>query len=183
MNQTPVESNLTKVHAFQIKRVSTTDWMYSDTPSYAAHGTNGEYQQIDDDMYHLFKPEEGHWLIVWPHGLVTFRDDVSFKEDFTYRSGTVFETPLKALFQEGMTTREYLDNRALERKRRMEEISQRLADYVPPVAPAAVVIACGVVKRTVVPGLLQIPSGMTLPLMKHIPILPLLSKIKLPKLE
>lgn len=183
MIETKAKSNVTKVHAFHIKQISTTDWMFSDTPSYMAYGFNNEVQQIDTDMYDLFKPEAGHWLIIWPHGLMTFRDNESFKEDFTYLSGTVFETPLKALFQEGMTTREYMDSQALERKRRMDEIGHRLATYVPSKATSVVVLDCGVVKRTVVAGLLPAPSGMTLPLMKHIPIIPLLNKIKLPILE
>lgn len=154
--------------------------MLSDTPSYVAYGFGSEVQSIDNDMYDLFKPEPGHWLIIWPHGLMTFRDSESFGQDFTHRSGTVFETPLKALFQEGMTNPEYLANKALERKKQALENKQ----YQTNLKPRSLVL-CGseVVVRTVVPGLLPPPEGMSIPLHAHIPILPVLIKIKLPDLE
>lgn len=161
---------MNKVHAFKIARVgSAQDWMFADQDdrSGSVHGHNPkETEQVEADMMVLFKPEVGHYCIKWPHGLVTFRDPVSFAEDFHYLSGTVYETKLEALFMKGMMTPEGQAQLALERDQRKrlrevqwelqrEAIKQRAAQRVE--NPSS-----GYVRRDVVPGLLPVPCGFNL---------------------
>lgn len=174
-----------KVHAFQIQRVDRTDWMFHDDPSYTAYGFNPkEVMQIDPDFMQLFKPEGGHWLIVWPHGLVTFRDDVTFKQDFTHRSGTVYETPLMALFQKGMMDPEAQAQRKVDDVARRERLRVQAAEWAKEreAQPKTVITPDGVMIRRVIPGLVPMPEAFVQPRSVHIASLPILSSISVDRL-
>jgi hypothetical protein len=174
-----------KVHAFQIQRVDRTDWMWHDEPSYTAYGFNPkEVMQIDPDFYQLFKPEGGHWLIVWPHGLVTFRDDITFKQDFTHRSGTVYETPLMALFQKGMMDPEGQVQRKLDDVARRERLRLQAEQWAREreAEPLVRELPGGVVIRRVVPGLVPMPEAFVQPRSVHIASLPILSALSIDRL-
>jgi len=93
-------SELTKTHAFQIKDVIRTDWMFSDDPTFTVVGhREKERMHLDAERFALFKPEPGHYCIVWSNGLKTFRPEESFLRDFKHLGGTVYETRYVALFQ------------------------------------------------------------------------------------
>lgn len=156
---------MNKVHAFQIARVgSAQDWMFADPYDYSGsvHGHNPkEVEHVDADMMALFKPEPGHYCILWPHGLVTFRDPESFAKDFHYRSGTVYETELEALFMKGMMSEEGQAQLAAEREERKE--TQRLRWEKRRRECEATVPKSNGLVRFVVPGLLPAPTGFILP--------------------
>jgi hypothetical protein len=159
--------------------------MFHDDPSYTAYGFNPkEVMQIDPDFYQLFKPEGGHWLIVWPHGLVTFRDDITFKQDFTHRSGTVYETPLMALFQKGMMDPEGQVQRKLDDVARRERLRLQAERWAREreAQPAVRELPGGVVIRRVVPGLVPMPEAFVQPRSVHIASLPILSSISIDRL-
>lgn len=174
-----------KVHAFQIQRVDRTDWMFSDEPSYMAYGFNPkERHQIDPEMMALFQPEGGHWLIVWPHGLVTFRDDVTFKQDFTHRSGTVYETPLQALFQAGMMAPEAQAQRVVDKAVRQAQARLQAEQWAKEreSVPTERTLPDGTVIRRITPGLLPMPEAFVQPRSVHIASLPIMANLSVDRL-
>lgn len=168
---------MNKVHAFQIKEVEKTDWMFADEPSYRAIGHNPkESEHIPLDMMELFKPEAGHFLIRWAHGLVTFRDPESFAKDYRYLSGTVYETEYEALFLKGMMSEEGQAQLAEERLAKLEERKahalrlQAMYDNTPNIR----YLPGGGVIRRIIPGLVAMPEPMVQPRSLHISHLPLI---------
>lgn len=160
---------MTKVHAFQIVRVDDgSDWMVQDYGDYDRKVTvfgarPKEYVTVDNAMAMLFDPQPGHYCIVWPHGLVTFRPEESFKADFTYKSGTVWETELEALFQKGMMSPEGQRQLAVERlaKKIQLQINNEKALRRMRAMPTGYWHPSGSLVRRVVPGLLPAPQGFT----------------------
>lgn len=150
---------MTKVHAFKIASVGS--WMEGGefVTGYGAK----QHMNVDADIMELFKPKKDDWLIVWPHGLVTFRDPESFAKDFHYLSGTVFETKLVALFQKGMMSEEGQAQLAVEREqrkenRRVQAEFQRQHALQRRAERQLLGNMSGVLIRQVVPNLLPIPQ-------------------------
>ena len=156
---------MTKVHAFQITSLGHMDWMFHDNDgSMTVYGDGPKmYAHVPADIAQLFKPEVGHYLIVWPHGLMTFRPEESFKADFTYRSGTVWETELEALFQRGMMSPEGQRQLAIDRlaKKIQLQILNDKALRRMKAMPTGYWHPGGTLVRRVVPGLLPAPRGFT----------------------
>lgn len=182
-----INKPLTKVHAFQIKTVD--EWMSFTMPPEDDRGfvqghNAKEHVNVPDDMMRLFKPQPGHYCIVWPHGLVTFRDPESFAKDFTYRSGTVYETPLEALFQKGMMSPEgqlQLKQEREERQQAQKARWERQAEAARKRAANPVEHHDGYVVRHVVPGLLPVPSAFVAvqPRYAHVAMLPIIAATSL----
>lgn len=168
---------MNKVHAFQIKEIDKIDWMFSDESSFYAIGPKGERQHIQNEFYFLFKPEAGHWCIVWEHGLVTFRPNETFQRDFRYIGGTQFETEVAALFLEVRSTPEWKVRKAAEREERRirnEERRVKAQEELEEAMRNPVQIVNGLMIRRVFPGLMPIPEGIQVqPMSKHISALPI----------
>lgn len=143
----------------------------------------GQREYVDSDFIGLFEPKPGHWLIKWPHGMITFRDPESFARDYTHLGGTVYETAHEALFLRGMMSEEGKVLAAEERRakqereqRQREEAAARLA-----AAPKVTDEQRGYAIRRVIPGLVDIPQPMVVqPRAPHIAVLPLLAACRVP---
>lgn len=162
---------MTKVHSFQIKQIERIDWMFNDDPSFMAIGFNPkEKMSVDLDIMDLFKPTAGHWLIIWPHGLMTFRDDDSFKRDFTYRSGTVYETSLEALFQKGMMSPEGQAQIAAEKIAKQLKLRERAERFTASIETQSkiTILDDGTIIRRVIPGLIPISESFVQPRSQHV---------------
>lgn len=168
---------MNKVHAFQIEKITSTDWMFCDESAYFAVGTKGEMQTIPDGFYELFNPEVGHWCIVWEHGLVTFRPNESFQRDFRRIGVTQFETSVTPLFFEARQTEEWKARKAAEREAYCQWQAERHAkqqEEFENIRKNPVRLVDGVMVRRVIPGTVGVPRGMTVqPMAERITNLPI----------
>lgn len=185
----PPRTGKNKAHAFQIKAVESTSWMYSDcygggdSATYWVDGhVAGQREYVDADFIKLFEPQPGHWLIKWPHGMITFRDPESFAQDYTHLGGTVYETAHEALFLRGMMSEEGQALAAAERqaKRERQQQAWEEAEARRAAAPKVTDEERGYAIRRVVPGLIPMPEPVVVqPRAAHIAVLPLLANIRL----
>ena len=61
-------------------------------------GPNGRHIFIDPMMKKMFDPQVGQYLVQWPTGMITFRDEESFKRDFDHLRQDLYYTELQPLF-------------------------------------------------------------------------------------